>query len=162
MSNPKWLVALALTVTALLAADATPSEKVRICHATASESNPYTSNTVDTSSVDEINNQYLNGHGDHVNDIIPPFTSPDGTEFPGLNWDEEGQEIWNNGCETPTTSTTSSTSSTTTSTTSVVSTTTTPSRSITTTTSTVPSSTTTTAQPAPVATSDEAPVRTTG
>jgi len=78
-------------------AGATPSDKVMICHATASASNPYTSPDVNTSSIDEENNQYLNGHGDHENDIIPPFTSPAGTYFPGLNW-ADGQAIWENGC----------------------------------------------------------------
>jgi LPXTG-motif cell wall-anchored protein len=82
-------------------AGATPSDKLMICHATASASNPYTSPDVNTSSIDEENNQYLNGHGDHQNDIIPPFTSPSGTVFPGLNWDEDGQAIWNNGCVVP-------------------------------------------------------------
>lgn len=143
------LVALGLTVWATIA-DATPSEKVTICHATNSESNPYTSNNVNTSSVDEQNNRYLNGHGNHPNDIIPPFTSPEGTYFPGQNWDEEGQAIWNNGCKVPgpttteattSTSTTSSTSSTTTSTTSVV-----PTTQTSTTSSTVPSTTTTTTE----------------
>jgi hypothetical protein len=66
---------------------ATPSEKVTICHATSSTKNPYVSITVSTSSVDELNNEFLNGHGDHTGpvyvegmepgdwgDIIPPFT----------------------------------------------------------------------------------------
>jgi len=82
-------------------ASATRSDKVRICHATASATNPFTSPDVNTSSIDEEHNQYLNGHGDHENDIIPPFESPTGTVFHGLNWDAEGQAIWNNGCVVP-------------------------------------------------------------
>jgi LPXTG-motif cell wall-anchored protein len=82
-------------------AGATPSDKVTICHATSSEKNPYRSIPVNTSSIDEINNRHRNGHGDHTGDIIPSFTSPIGTVFPGLNWDAVGQAIWNNGCVVP-------------------------------------------------------------
>lgn len=95
----------------LTPAEATPSDKVTICHATASYSNPYTTPEVNTSSVDEANNRYLNGHGDHTGpvfvvdgpsgwgDIIPPFESPKGTVFPGQNWTEAGQAIYRNGCQ---------------------------------------------------------------
>jgi hypothetical protein len=38
-------------------------DKITICHATGSESNPYVEITVDVNG--------LNGHGDHPNDIIP-------------------------------------------------------------------------------------------
>lgn len=71
---------------------ATPSDKVRLCHATGSASNPYVSITVNTSGVDESRNEDFNGHGDHAGDIIPPFG-----DYPGLNW-AEGQGIWGNGC----------------------------------------------------------------
>lgn len=90
----------------------TDPNKVGICHATDSQSNPYTTNSVDKSSIDEVNNQYLNGHGDHTGptwhpgianhswgDIIPPFTNDAGHSFPGRNWDAAGQAIWNNSCE---------------------------------------------------------------
>ena len=92
---------------------ATPSGSVTICHATALTSNPYTVNTVNTSSVNEIGNQYLNGHGNHTGpvygpgvsgwgDIIPAFEDgPSGTSFPGYNWGAAGQEIWGNGCQMP-------------------------------------------------------------
>jgi len=96
-------------------ASATPSDKVMICHATSSMSNPYTVNSVDTSSVDEEGNKFLNGHGDHTGpvfdsvnppaswgDIIPPFTDPESEKsFPGLNW-PAGEAIWSNGCQVPT------------------------------------------------------------
>ena len=96
-------------------ATAAPAEKVQICHATNSVSNPYTVNSVNTSSVDEEGNKFLNGHGDHTGpvfdpadppaswgDIIPPITNPDtGTTFPGLNW-PAGEAIWTNGCQVPT------------------------------------------------------------
>lgn len=91
---------------------ATPSDKVTICHATASTSNPYTVNTISTSSVNEANNKYLNGHGDHTGpvfgpgstsgwgDIIPPFTDEiSKVSFPGYNWTSAGQAIWNAGCD---------------------------------------------------------------
>jgi LPXTG-motif cell wall-anchored protein len=77
-------------------ADACNPTKVTICHATASDTNPYTINSVDESSIDAPGNRYLNGHGDHERDIIPPFRT-----FPGRNWDEAGQAIWNNGCQVP-------------------------------------------------------------
>lgn len=86
--------------------------EVKICHATNSHSNPYTVNTIDDSSIDEENNQYLNGHGDHTGpvwhegiadhswgDIIPPFTNSAGSSFEGQNWTPEGQAIYNNNCE---------------------------------------------------------------
>ena len=77
-------------------ANATPNPKVTICHATSSDTNPYTVNWVSESSIDEPNNQFLNGHGDHERDIIPPFR-----DFPGRNWDAAGQAIYNNGCVVP-------------------------------------------------------------
>ncbi len=74
---------------------------VTICHATASEHNPYTSNTVDANSI--INE--INGHGTHGSDIIPPFNYDLGEEesgsFEGQNWTTENQEIHENGCVAP-------------------------------------------------------------
>jgi hypothetical protein len=55
-----------------------PWQKVTICHATASDGNPYTTNEV---SYRSINNEYeidWNGHGNHAGDIIPAFG-----DFPG-------------------------------------------------------------------------------
>ncbi len=45
-------------------------------------------------------------HGKHDEDIVPPFTienprSDDPPSFPGRNWDERGQAIYNAGCEEP-------------------------------------------------------------
>lgn len=74
-------------------------QKIRICHATASESNPYVNIEVDSSSIENPNDKkYLNGHGDHEKDIIPPFTFGE-TQFLGRNWDDTGQMIWNNDCK---------------------------------------------------------------
>lgn len=90
--------------------------KVTICHATNSQTNPYVVITVSTSSIDEKNNQYLNGHGDHTGgvwhqgivahswgDIIPAFTSPKGAHYAGMNMNEAGKTILNNGCKVKTT-----------------------------------------------------------
>lgn len=86
------------------------SDKVDICHASASMTNPYTVNKVDVSSVDSQGDKYLNGHGTHTGpvfdgsvknwgDVIPPFTNPKtGTSFPGYNWSALGQAIWANNC----------------------------------------------------------------
>jgi hypothetical protein len=97
-------------------ASATPGpkgqRKVVICHATSSHRNPYTVNKVDKSSIDEVNNKYLNGHGDHKGgvwyegvtdhswgDIIPPFTNDAGNSYLGQNWTAEGKKIYDNGCK---------------------------------------------------------------
>jgi hypothetical protein len=99
--------------------------KVTICHRTNSVTNPYVIETVDVASVDgDAGND--NGKGDHLldhlgpvfdvnnppppphngdqwGDIIPPFFD-DGvtlTGFPSLNWDADGQAIFENGCNLP-------------------------------------------------------------
>lgn len=87
--------------------------KVEICHATASYQNPYVVN-------EPAADGDVSGHADHVGpifyvdipkhtewgDIIPPFYYDDGGEepafFPGLNWDDEGQAIYENDCVIPT------------------------------------------------------------
>jgi hypothetical protein len=94
-----WLVVVVIAVTAILmTTDAkAESDKVKICHATSSEKNPYTQNEVDASSINNEKNKYLNGHGDHEKDIIPPFTY-ESSSFEGRNWDDGGKKIWENGC----------------------------------------------------------------
>ena len=81
--------------------------KVEICHATSSQSNPYTDISVSVNSVE--NAQSVHGHGDHTGgiypadnwgDIIPPFTYRTVT-YPGMNWTTEGISIWTNGCNPP-------------------------------------------------------------
>ena len=79
------------------AASATHQDKLTICHATSSETHPYTVQTIDTSAIDEHNNAGWNGHGDHTRDIIPPFG-----HFPGRNYDAAGTAILANGCHIPT------------------------------------------------------------
>jgi hypothetical protein len=88
-----------------------PSKDVTICHRTASGFvtpfiNPYVEQTV---SFDSIITE--NGHGSHTGpvypnmgpdgkwgDIIPPFDYPGG-HYPGMNWDTDGQAVWNGGCD---------------------------------------------------------------
>ncbi|MEO8510469.1 MAG: SpaA isopeptide-forming pilin-related protein [Chloroflexota bacterium] len=103
--------------------DSSGEHKVTICHRTNSITNPYTVNTVDYSSVDG-GLVHDNGNGDHTEhlgpvfdwenpppaphngdqwgDIIPPFSWEGdaqhvGGSFPGLNWTDEGQAIYNDG-----------------------------------------------------------------
>jgi len=72
-----------------------PEHTVTICHATASETNPYVVITVDIAS---IVGDAGHGHsGVNVGDIIPPFNI-DGYVYPGNNWDDEHAAIYNNGC----------------------------------------------------------------
>jgi len=97
---------------------ATPGQtKVRICHRTNSASNPYVSITIATDAADgNLDND--KGQGDHLmehtgpvfdpavhtngddwGDIIPVIEWIEG--HPGLNWNQAGQDIWNNGCTLP-------------------------------------------------------------
>lgn len=87
--------------------------KITICHATSSNSNPYVINTPDA-------NGNVDGHDDHDGpiwpatnthgdwgDIIPPFSYNDHgqqSQYLGKNWTTVGQSIWNNGCNIPTSS----------------------------------------------------------
>ncbi|GHF25535.1 InlB B-repeat-containing protein [Pseudolysinimonas yzui] len=74
------------------------SKKIYICHATGSDSNPYTRPEVSVSSIITLD---PNGHGIHGDDIIPPFTyvkqGVNGS-YPGQNWTTYGQWLYNNGC----------------------------------------------------------------
>ena len=72
--------------------------KATLCHATSSETNPYVLITVSHKSIVKGT-----GHGGHGDDIIPPFTyrpSRDAApvEYPGKNWDDEGQAVFAAGC----------------------------------------------------------------
>jgi uncharacterized repeat protein (TIGR01451 family) len=86
--------AVALAVSAGLAAGAltqagipvvTAANKIRICHATGSASNPYVELSPDDDSIVSEN-----GHDSHPGDIIPPFKYTDANgqeqEYPGKNW----------------------------------------------------------------------------
>lgn len=132
------LAALVLAVASVGVASATPknSDNVTICHRTNSVTNPYVRETVDPDSADG-NTSNDNGKGDHSEhtgpvastqaqaqalkdakidwgDIIPPHDN-----YGGLNWDAQGQAVYNNDCnyvvggqgggETPGTTTTTTT-----------------------------------------------------
>jgi hypothetical protein len=71
--------------------------KVTICHATGSQSNPYVRISPNANGV-------VSGHAAHQDerDIIPSFHYNDhgsNNTFPGQNWDTNGQATYNNGCK---------------------------------------------------------------
>jgi len=78
---------------------------VTLCHATASQTNPYVVITTDDDGVLGAGHSGGNGHDSHGGDIIPPFdyvdNKGDAKSYPGLNWDGAGQSILANGCEPP-------------------------------------------------------------
>lgn len=80
--------------------------RINICHADQNEDSPY-GNSADNLAVAAVANGHM-GHTGPVyfagieeawGDIIPPFTYK-GVEY-SLNWNTEGQAIWNNGCQLP-------------------------------------------------------------
>jgi hypothetical protein len=180
-------VAMVLTLLCVLStpAVAKPQDKVTICHATSSVTNPYVQNTVNENAIVKPNGE-TKGHGEHTGpvypepgwgDIIPSFqyTNDHGgtSTYPGLHWDTDGQAVWNGGClvvptEPPpepevttttsgsTTTTSGSTTTTHGSTTSTSSSTTTSSSSSSTTAPTHPGASTTTTLP-PTTTPTTAP-----
>lgn len=84
------------------------NEKVRICHATSSHSNPYTSIEPAIANNGDLQGGHLNHTGPIYpaagwGDIIPPYEYVDAQgetqTFPGYNWSPEGQAILQNGCE---------------------------------------------------------------
>lgn len=75
--------------------------KVTICHATGSSTNPYVVITPNANGV--INGHAGSGH-QGGRDIIPPFSYNDQgstKQFPGQNWNAAGQATYNNGCKAP-------------------------------------------------------------
>lgn len=89
-----------VATTAIPANAADPVDKISYCHATESAGNPYVEG-IDTS----VDTFFQAGHGDHPDDIVPPFSYiKQGvlTDFPGTNWDAEGQAIFAYGCDVPT------------------------------------------------------------
>jgi len=115
------LGALALTFSATSAVLATGpvGHTVTICHANSNEKEPYVTETPDISQAGYGDKA---GHAEHGNDgvwypgakgdgfnwgdIIPPYDyKPDAQtpnfHYDGLNWTEEGQAIWKNGCVAP-------------------------------------------------------------
>lgn len=77
-------------------------DKVTLCHATGSTTNPYEKITIDNSGA--YNGHYTEhkgpvypGSGGSWGDIIPPFTFDENTYQ--LNWDTAGQAIYRNYCK---------------------------------------------------------------
>lgn len=76
-------------------------EKVTLCHATSSSTNPWVSVTA---AADGTANGHAGSSHQNGRDIIPPFSYKDGhstKSFPGQNWNAEGQAIYERGCENP-------------------------------------------------------------
>ena len=83
-------------------------KKVRICHATSAEKNPYIENEPAIANNGDLQGGHLNHRGPVFpaadwGDIIPPYEYVDDKGvtriFPGYNWTPRGQAIWENGCE---------------------------------------------------------------
>lgn len=83
-------------------------KKVRICHATSAETNPYVEEEPAIANNGDLEGGHLNHTGPVFpaadwGDIIPPYdyVDADGVAqiFPGYNWTPNGQAIWQNGCE---------------------------------------------------------------
>jgi len=70
-----------------------PKDRVTICHATGSSSNPYVLNH-------PAADGDVSGHDGHGDDIIPPFTFR-GELIEGQNYSGEYLLIYNNGCSAP-------------------------------------------------------------
>ena len=76
-------------------AESASPERVTICHATGSASNPYVQITVSDNAVREGRAHNRDGH-QGGEDIIPPGPhDPD-----GRNWSLDGQATYDNGCLT--------------------------------------------------------------
>lgn len=81
---------------------------VTICHATASDANPYVEESPNIKNDGSLTGGHLNHTGSvwfsgisvSWGDIIPPYVSGN-FNYPGLNWDTNGQAFWNNECEEP-------------------------------------------------------------
>jgi hypothetical protein len=113
-------LALTFSATSAVLATAPVGHTVPLCHANSDEKNPYILENPDISQVGYLGD--TSGHAGHGNDgvwypgakgdkfnwgdIIPPYDYKPDAETPnfhydGLNWTDEGQAIFNNGCVAP-------------------------------------------------------------
>lgn len=84
-----------------------PTSKVSICHANASNTNPYTSMDVTADATagghaahtGSVWNSALSAPQNVWGDIIPPYDYGRNQHFAGLNWTTAGKAIYNNNCE---------------------------------------------------------------
>jgi uncharacterized repeat protein (TIGR01451 family) len=97
---------LGITGSAVAGSSDRSGEKVTLCHATSSSTNPYTVNTVDKSSVKNPVSGKDEGHGKHEDDIIPNFLlakqappNPPAQwwNYTGNNW-PAGEKLLANDC----------------------------------------------------------------
>lgn len=108
--RPNYLIEVFLGSSLVKSITFTDSQdKVVICHASSSHTNPYQKNDPNKSAVVQGHDGH-NGHNGPVwfsgitvswGDIIPPFDYGDGQHYEGKNWTTEGQAIYNNNCEIP-------------------------------------------------------------
>ena len=112
------LIGALMMIASAAAVDAQSSDKVRICHRTSAVKNPYNSIEVDSNAVDgNLDNEQGNKpdhYGEHTGDVFDPeFEYPANAKnwgdiippvdgfHAGLNWTDEGKEIYNNDCSVP-------------------------------------------------------------
>lgn len=98
--RPARVAALGLVSAALLLAvpaGAQQAEKITICHATGSATNPFVNETIAAQAVVAAHIEHQHGE-----DIIPEFTH-DGVTY-SQNLDADGLALLANGCVAPTTS----------------------------------------------------------
>jgi hypothetical protein len=94
---------IGLCFVTVLPAQASEPKTIGICHydeGGKGELGKYTFQVVSKASILKVSGE-TGGHGDHEEDIIPPFSLNDGGanggEYPGRNWTPENQSLYGNG-----------------------------------------------------------------
>ncbi len=72
---------------------------ITICHATASQQNPYVTQTVDENSI--VTDSGHGNSGINEGDIIPPFDYGNNEHYEGHNWNTTNEAIFDNDCNIP-------------------------------------------------------------
>jgi hypothetical protein len=93
-----FLAVLGVSTSAEAAGRVVNDHQITVCHATSSSDNPY---SVTYPAKWQITAP--NGHAWDEGDVIPPFEAGSlgnktWAAFEGLNWDEAGQALWDDGC----------------------------------------------------------------